>query len=377
MSYTILLVDDVKVNRVIMENVIKKKMGNYRFEHAKNGREALEFVLKQSIDLIVLDLMMPEVDGFKVLKILKQNPITRDIPVIVYTAAHDLVSIEKTLELGALDFFFKPLTQTEIQIIVPLKVQNALKYYEQQKKITKDIEVARALQGAMVKIEDDLSPYVVDYLYYPSAGVSGDMFDFVKADAGTLWVIIADVMGHGVASAMLSTMVKVMFRYAVERHKQPDAVLSEMNRFFCHLFDKDNAMNFTAFVCKIDETTLSYSSAGHPYPLVLKADGSCKSLALSGFMAGLFDDATYELRTEPFERGDRLFCYTDGLYDAGYDTTKVRILSDDMRHIVKTLPWDDLSADMWLDRLLKFFKVDQIDDISDDIAVFIVARDDA
>lgn len=133
MTYTILLVDDVQINRLVMENILSKSEEPLEFIHASNGEVAKDILDTFSVDLVVSDLMMPQMDGFSLIKWMKSKTHTQQIPIMIYTASHDLASIKTCLNLGITDYFFKPLSQAEVQVIVPLKVKQALMVYEKQK----------------------------------------------------------------------------------------------------------------------------------------------------------------------------------------------------------------------------------------------------
>ena len=105
LTYNILIVDDVGDNIKVAINILKEN--NYNFSYAMNGKQALEIVERKSFDLILLDVMMPELSGFEVMKILKKDSIVMDIPVIFLTAKADIDSITKGFELGAVDYISK------------------------------------------------------------------------------------------------------------------------------------------------------------------------------------------------------------------------------------------------------------------------------
>ena len=113
-DYNILVVDDVSANVLLMETILKKE--GYRTDKAYSGKECLTKVADaaETFDLILLDVMMPGMDGYSVLTQLKENPATRDIPVIMLTALTDLGSVNKAKEMGALDFIFKPFKRAEL-----------------------------------------------------------------------------------------------------------------------------------------------------------------------------------------------------------------------------------------------------------------------
>ena len=127
---TILLVDDETMNLKILRTILRK--GEYRFLEAQSGEEALGLLQTEKADLIVLDLMMPGMDGFQVLERVKSDPSTDFIPVIIASALKDSSAIEKGLELGANDYFTKPLSDDDRRFQLPLKVRNLVKSKKMQ-----------------------------------------------------------------------------------------------------------------------------------------------------------------------------------------------------------------------------------------------------
>ena len=110
----ILIVDDEEKNLKLLGAILRNY--NYDYDTAKNGREALEKTKEISPDLIFLDIMMPEMDGYEACKKLKENPFTQYIPVVIVTALADRESRIKGLEVGANDFLPKPPDSTELMV---------------------------------------------------------------------------------------------------------------------------------------------------------------------------------------------------------------------------------------------------------------------
>jgi diguanylate cyclase (GGDEF)-like protein len=134
MKYNILIADDIEINRKLIKAILKNIDGVI-VQEVDNGKQALEFMSVNDIDLLILDLMMPKMDGFQVLRELKT--MENEIPIIVYSAIDEIDSLKLALDLGAYDFFSKPLTKEQISIVVPLKVKNALNVYNQRKQLIK------------------------------------------------------------------------------------------------------------------------------------------------------------------------------------------------------------------------------------------------
>ena len=148
---TILLVDDEKMNLKILETVLRKN--GYRFFEAESGEDALRTLERESIDLILLDLMMPGMDGFQTLEKIKQNPSTTFIPIIIASALKESIDIEKGLELGANDYFTKPLSDDDRRFQLPLKVRNLIKLKKMQDELTNLNHELRKTQEKLIEKE--------------------------------------------------------------------------------------------------------------------------------------------------------------------------------------------------------------------------------
>ncbi|MBF0102644.1 MAG: hybrid sensor histidine kinase/response regulator [Desulfobacterales bacterium] len=135
LNHNILIVDDVPENIQVLASTLKKE-GNYHLAFAQNGKIALSLVKKNPFDLILLDIMMPEMDGFEVCKLLKNDPLTCGIPIIFLTAKTEQESIVQGFELGAMDYVTKPFNTAELLARVKTHLslkdtQDALKRSEQ------------------------------------------------------------------------------------------------------------------------------------------------------------------------------------------------------------------------------------------------------
>ena len=103
----VLIVDDTPINVLLLKKLLEKE---YTIQTARNGQEALDFAFATPPDLILLDIMMPEMDGFEVCQRLKENPSTENVPVIFITAKNEISDEERGFSLGAADFIHKPIS---------------------------------------------------------------------------------------------------------------------------------------------------------------------------------------------------------------------------------------------------------------------------
>jgi CheY-like chemotaxis protein len=139
-SKTLLVIDDDPINRAVAVNYLENNPEHYNVYTAPDGKTGLEIAFEEKPDLIILDWQMPEMDGIEVLKNLKQNDITRDIPVIMYTGIMtDSNSLRVALELGAYDFLRKPAQPIELEARIKAAIKLHVHYKEKiefEKKIT-------------------------------------------------------------------------------------------------------------------------------------------------------------------------------------------------------------------------------------------------
>lgn len=387
MAQHIIVADDVKMNRKLIIDVLKHWLPEGIFLEAANGREVMTLLETYDISLIMLDLIMPEMDGHDVLKQMKQDERFGQIPVIVNSAMTDKKSIRDTLEEGAMDYFIKPLSPEDRDIVLPLKAKNALMVYEQQKTIrnlnlviSEELKNAHEFQSIMLPKAGSFNDIDLFIKYHPSLGIGGDFFDCVTVGNKT-WFMIADVTGHGIAASMASSMIKVMFRMYVEKGNiRPSGVMARMNKWIFDTFDfaqKFSFIVFTAFIGCIEAHTLCYCNAGQPYPLLYqKGLDAVIKLDKPGSPIGMFDFAVYEQHCVSLGEGDTIFLYTDGLFSSGQKADfvnweKVFKFSKEFRSLIKADP------ELFMEEIKYYFQLqhkrdDTDQSFTDDVALMML-----
>ncbi len=318
MRYNILIVDDVALNRKLMKSVLEKYVEPATFYDAEDGFKALDCIARRDIDLIILDLMMPGKDGFEVLQELKIQEHYKEIPVIVNSALDGIDSIQKALSMGANEYFTKPLTLDQMEIILPLKVMNVLKSYDHKKelmrineKMNEQIKLARIFQDSLIAQANQIQNIDIVGKYIPCSELSGDFYDVIQVKQRT-WFIMADISSDGITAAMVSSMVKVLFYHCIHEFTKPHEVLQEMNRYFCDVFN--GQFVFTAFIGVLEEQNLSYSNAGHPYPIIIHMDGTNDMIHKNYGALGVSKEALYKTNELILSMDDIVMMYTDGIF---------------------------------------------------------------
>ncbi len=315
----ILLAEDHPTSRKLLAAMLKR---NYAVVAAASGTEALELAAEHKPDLVLLDIMMPGMDGFQALEKLRADIIGPTVPVIFLTAREDTESREKGLEAGAVDYITKPYDRQELAI----KVKNHLALYEAQKKIeennrimAQEMEMASQLQRSLLPQEfphsDRLNFSVV---YKPSSRASGDFYDVVEVVPGRIGFVQVDVSGHGVRSAIIGAMFKMAFQSFAKEQISPAGVLAKINE---EMVDLIPDMDFlTVFYGIVDAETLelTFCNAAHPRPFLQRnGDGQIVELAAGGTLIGAFPGVPFDEETVSLQPGDRILLYTDGVTESG------------------------------------------------------------
>ena len=156
--------------------------------------------------------------------------------------------------------------------------------------------------------------------YQPSTNLGGDFYDLRLLRDGQASIFLADAVGHGVSAALLAAMAKMALDEALSDHSTPSTILGALNHAF--QFCSEHGKYLTAFSGLLDCSSgeLVYSLAGHVPPLLYCAkDQGVQLLDSPGYCLGIFEEGRYEDRRALLSPGDRLFAFTDGIYDASPD----------------------------------------------------------
>jgi phosphoserine phosphatase RsbU/P len=314
----LLLVDDAPVNIQVANAILKD---DYRIRVATNGAKALELArMKPAPDLILLDVGMPEMDGYEVCRRLKEDPETRDIPVIFLTGKTEAEDETRGFAAGAVDYIHKPF----LPAIVQARVRTHLALREAREQIAgqlaeiqKELAMARQMQLAILPQEAPRVDGVeIAARYVPMTSVAGDLYDFLPVDEKRFGVLIADVSGHGVPAALCASMLKMAFASQAAHAADPARMLSELNQALCGKLDFHFVTAAYLFV-DAETGTIDYAGAGHPPILVGGASGSAaRAVEKNGLLLGMFPAAKYSAMRIPLAAGDRCVLYTDGISEA-------------------------------------------------------------
>ena len=325
----ILVVDDnpdnVELARAVVEGA------GYAAVTASDGIEALECVNASLPDLILLDVMMPRLDGLGVLQALRNNPATSQIPVIMLTAKAAVADRVEGLQLGADDYVPKPFAADELlaRIRTLLKRSEKLRYLNPLmgvlgdwfsargvERLSRELEVAREIQMSLLpKVPPPTHGVELGAVLYSSEAVGGDFYDFLPMPDGTLGISVGDVSGKGIPAALLMVMVRTLFRVTASDGEPPGKVLARINRYLSR--DIPPSMFVTMFFCVLGPgRRLLYGDAGHVKPILLRSGQPPQTLEAEGTVLGVLDDTKFDERALQLNEGDLLALFTDGVVES-------------------------------------------------------------
>jgi phosphoserine phosphatase RsbU/P len=343
-SGSILVVDDDPANRDLLERRLHRE--GYTVTSAENGLQALKLLRSGSFDLVLLDLIMPGLDGYQVLGKLKADPVLKHIPVVMISALDQENGIARCIEMGAEDYIAKPFNPIFLRARIGASLEKK-HLRDQEQKIFKALQaseskIAANLADAAQYVQSLLpkkltSPVTTDYIFQPSSQLGGDIFGYNWIDEDHLAIYLLDVSGHGVGAALLSVAVMNVIRARTLGNvdfRRPAAVLEALNETFP--MENQNNLFFTIWygVYARVSRKLRYSSGGHPPALLLKNDSLSELRTRTAAIGCLVDYRAAEAEVE-VQPGDQLFVLSDGVYEL-QKPSGVACTLDDLLELVRS-----------------------------------------
>lgn len=326
---TILLVDDNSVNLFVIEKILNNA-GYDNCVSLTSAYELFEYLQLNaenptcnSVDLILLDIMMPEIDGIEACKRIKQNETLRDIPIIFVTALEDKKQLAQALDIGGVDYITKPINKIELlaRIRVALRLKAELDWHTQQeKKIQYELDLATHVQRSLLSIPLNEESIQIEVSYLPSSNLAGDMYYWHKINDHRYAVILLDMMGHGISASLVCMFISSVLREAVKQLVEPELVIKELNRYMAVLRNgkEENLYYFTAIYLVIDtkDKTVEYVNAGHPYGYALVDEEILVPLSGGSCAVGFFDEIKVQKQLIEYNKDIQIILFTDGVLEA-------------------------------------------------------------
>ena len=327
----ILIVDDEPFNVDYLEQELEGM--DCEIISANNGQEALEQVRLAAPDLVLLDIMMPVMDGYAVLSQLKADSSTRDIPVVIISASNDLKSVVKGIQMGAEDYLPKPFEPTLLHARVSSSLEKKRLHNLRTlylKSLERELEIAREIQMSFLPTElPTLEGWEVAAYFKAAREVAGDYYDAIMLPNNQLIFNVGDVCGKGIGAALFMTLYRSLIRAAAttnylalpgdglldrnaERLKQ---AVSCANNYVMETHE--DAKFTTLFIGLVELKTgrLTYINCGNESPLLIRKDRSLTELKPTSPAIGIFKEIDFAVGETFLGNDDMLLVFSDGITD--------------------------------------------------------------
>jgi phosphoserine phosphatase RsbU/P len=285
---------------------------------AKSGEDALSIARRARPSLILLDILMPGIDGYETCRALKKEPATRNAAVIFLSALDDPKDKVKGLNLGAVDYIAKPFLAEEViaRVETHLTIQRLncelqARYDEIEHELT---VVAQAQKSLLPQQLPDIEGLHLAAYYQTSRYAGGDYYDIIRLGDQQWGIFVADVSGHGTRAAVLMAMTYAFFHAFPHTANDPAVLLDYMNDLLlpvCH------GHFVTALYTVYDSArgTINYASSGHMPPLLYRpGTGAQLTLACEPTCPlGVFPYDRINTTQQQLTPGDVIVFYTDGV----------------------------------------------------------------
>jgi sigma-B regulation protein RsbU (phosphoserine phosphatase) len=350
----ILIVDDQEENCVVLQRRLEKE--GHTCAAVYDGATALERLAVEDFDLVLLDIMMPGIDGREVLRRIKTDEKLRHVPVIMISALDQIESVVACIVQGAEDYLPKPFNP----VLLRARIGSSL-----DRKRLRDAEQAAfaALQESQAKLATELSeaaayvqsvlpapikdgPVSASWQFLPSSSLGGDAFGYGPEKDGKFGICLLDVCGHGVGAALLSISVLNVIRAESlpgVNFSDPGEVLTGLNNAFP--MEKHGEMFFTAWCGIYDPSTrcMRFAGGGHPPSILVRADGTTEILAAKGPVIGAMPGMKFASAEALIPPAARLFVFSDGAYEiVRHDGSMMS--HDDLRELLARAPQENAAA---------------------------------
>jgi phosphoserine phosphatase RsbU/P len=324
--WRLLIVDDNEDNRLTLSERLARE-GYRDVETAADGQKALELIERQPFDLVLLDIMMPRMNGYQMLEALHANPKHRATPVIVISAIDQMESVIRCIELGAEDYLPKPFNPTLLRARVNAILEKKRLRDEIDRhvaRIDQELKLAREIQLSMVPASDlaatAQSPVAVSAVLQPARAVGGDLYDYFWLAPQRLCIAVADVSDKGMAAALFMARAKTALRLLATTlgdGASVSGIMTRLNDELCR--DNPHAMFVAMLLCVVDvgAGTLEWCNAGLPPPYIVSPDGHIEARAEAiGCPLGLPVPDGHAAGAATLAPGTSVFMSTDGVTEA-------------------------------------------------------------
>ncbi|WP_448189550.1 response regulator [Azospirillum sp. sgz301742] len=373
----VLVVDDEPLNRMIIEALLQK--GGFRnVACAVDGAEALAFVQARTPACILLDVMMPEVDGLEVCRRLRADPRYARVPIIIQTAMTSREDRRAAFAAGASDVVAKPYDPAELEARVRVHLSNAILsagLLAYRSHMEAELGEARALSETVLPQPEALADVAargvsLSHFYRPCSTIGGDYWNTWDLGGGKVALMVGDVSGHGVSAALrmfaLHTLVSPLPPFGAK----PEAVAGHLDQRL-HAYGHRRAQYVAGTYGVIDVAGRSFRfvPGGLRDGFILRRDGALDPVTLSGLPFGIVAQTARVASEIAFDDGDTLILYSDAMVECDESCTAAPKSEDDLQAWMAPLLRDAPSQEELAPWLGERFLAEFGDGVNDDLLI--------
>ena len=315
----VLLAEDSAASRFLLRRAVEEL--GHDCVVAEDGEQAWGIFREGGVEVVISDWIMPGIDGDELCRRIRADDAAPYTYFVMLTSLEDKEHVLRGMQAGVDDYLTKPLDRNDLKArLIAASRVTALhqQILEQQRELNSEVAMAAGIQRGLLPAAPPTVPGAgVSGWCLPAANVGGDYYDLLLDAEGRLTLLIADVAGHSIGSALLMAMARSVLRREASQGAGPAAVLDATNRAMYS--DLVNAGLFITIFCARytpADGVLVYANAGHNPPFVLRGGGSVEQLDADGAAVGFLPDVAFEERECALAPGEALLLYTDGVVEA-------------------------------------------------------------
>ena len=388
----VLVVDDSRFQRRILKAMLSK--WGYEVTEAASGAEAMEIAGKNLPDVVISDWMMPGMTGLEFCNAFRALSQDHYAYFILLTSKSEKAEIALGLDSGADDFVTKPVDKNELRARITageriLQMQRELSETLGELRVVydlleRDLKEAKKLQQSLIREKFlSLPTGDVSLILRSSGHVGGDLVGFFDGGKDLLGLYAIDVSGHGVSSALMTARLAGYLsgtapdqNVALQRGSDglysalpPQEVVKTLNDLVLNEMETEHYFTFMLGIVNIQTGAVTICQAGHPHPVIQRANGEIEQSGTGGFPVGLLAGVDFEQFEVALDAGDRLLIVSDGVTECPDPVGEMLDESGAARIVTQSR---DLKGTAFLDGLVEELAIfAQTEDFPDDVSAIL------
>jgi sigma-B regulation protein RsbU (phosphoserine phosphatase) len=314
----VLVVDDSEANVDVLVQALRDE---YKLSVAMDGETALRAIEKNPPDIVLLDIMMPGIDGYEVCRRIRANEAWRDVPVMFLSSLEDARDKARGFEAGGNDYVTKPFEPLEVRARVGSLLRSKAYADAVKEAMARDLRIAREIQMGILPA--DLAAATkgtgldVAALLEPAREVGGDLYEVLHPAEDRVFVALGDVSGKGIPAALFMAVTMTLMRTMARQHDDPAVILRRVND---ELFEQNPRLMFVTLQCAVfdlQKRRVTVATAGH-HPAIVLSPGKPPRQAFpaTGRVVGIMPDNPVTSESMDLVPGDTLLFFSDGVTEA-------------------------------------------------------------